>query len=122
MTAGMSKAKARRASKSKANGMSRARAGLPAKAGKRRPHNIVKDQHGNYVAAPFKDYAKAEEPEVKMWEMPEGRSPITVPKDLLWKAERIINSKSGADPFLKDRLRTHLSLGLISDIKELEAA
>ena len=52
MPAGISTAKARRNSKTKASAC-RAKLGLPAKAGKRRPHNIMKDSKGDYIAAPF---------------------------------------------------------------------
>ena len=69
MASGISNAKGRRSSKTKNNGKSRAKIGLPAKAGKRRPHNIVKGKDGNYVAGPFVARPKIEQDERRMFIM-----------------------------------------------------
>lgn len=63
MPAGMSKAKARQNSKTKASGFSRAKVNAVAKAGKRRPHNIMHDSRGDYIAAPFVPRPKKEKEE-----------------------------------------------------------
>lgn len=55
--------------KKKSLGSIRAKAGLPAKAGRRRPHNIMKDKSGNYVAAPYKARPKVEKVEKLMFIM-----------------------------------------------------
>ena len=68
MATGMSKAKARRNSKTKARA-SRAKLGLPAKAGKRRPHNIMHDKNGDYTAAPFVARPRDDSPEPKAYMM-----------------------------------------------------
>jgi len=68
MATGMSKAKARRNSKTKARAP-RSKLGLPAKAGKRRPHNIMHDKNGDYTAAPFVARPKDDSPEPKAYMM-----------------------------------------------------
>lgn len=120
MPAGMSDAKARRNSKTKSNGKSRARAGLPAKAGKRRPHNIVKDASGNYVMAAFKEHEKVVPEPVRFYEQTHevtgyhGKPQGAVLKDGLIKINKMQrNTKNNSDPFLFDRMRTHFVNGLL---------
>lgn len=120
MAAGMSNAKARRNSKTKSNGHSRARAGLPAKAGKRRPHNIVKDASGNYIMAPFKEREKVAPEVTRHYEQTHevtgyrGKPYGAVLKDGLLKISKMQrNAKNNSDPFLFDRMRTHFVNGLL---------
>jgi hypothetical protein len=68
MPAGISKAKGRRNSKTMRSANSRAKLNLPAKAGKRRPHNIVK-KGDDYIAAAFNPRPKVEKDEKRMFIM-----------------------------------------------------
>lgn len=65
----MSNGVARRNAKTKRSGKSRGLLGLPAKAGKRRPHNITKDSKGNYIAAPFVARPRKDKDERRMFIM-----------------------------------------------------
>ena len=121
MATGMSKAKARQNSKTKARA-SRAKLGLPAKAGKRRPHNITKDKNGDYIMAPFVARPKDDSPEPKAYMMTHevkvgDRIPVPyghVRKDGLEKiASMKRSSKSLSDPFVFDRMATHFVNGLV---------
>lgn len=121
MATGMSKAKARRNSKTKARA-SRAKLGLPAKAGKRRPHNIMHDKNGDYVAAPFVARHKDIGPEPKAYMMTHevkvgDRLPVPtghVRREGLAKiASMKRSSKSLSDPFVFDRMATHFVNGLV---------
>jgi len=121
MATGISKAKGRRNSKTKAKA-SRAKLGLVAKAGKRRPHNIIKDSHGSYMAAPFVPRPRDDSPEPKAYMMThevkvEDRIPVPyghVRKDGLDKiASMKRNSKNLSDPFIFDRMATHFVNGLV---------
>lgn len=121
MATGMSKAKARRNSKTKARA-SRAKLGLPAKAGKRRPKNIMHDKNGDYTAAPFVARPKDDSPEPKAYMMTHevkvgDRIPVPsghVRKDGLEKiASMKRNSKNLSDPFIFDRMATHFVNGLV---------
>lgn len=64
--------------KKKSLGSIRAKVGLPAKAGRRRPHNIMKDKNGDYVAAPFKARPKVEKVEKPMFIMDYTVKPVRV--------------------------------------------
>ena len=121
MATGMSKAKARQNSKTKARA-SRAKLGLPAKAGKRRPHNITKDKNGDYVAAPFVARPKDTGPEPKAYMMTHevkvgDRIPVPsghIRKDGLEKIASMKRSSKGlSDPFIFDRMATHFVNGLV---------
>ncbi len=118
MPAGISTAKARRNSKTKASA-SRAKIGLPAKAGKRRPHNIKHDAFGNYVAADFSPRVKEQKAEEKGFVMPESKvTTIIKPSGVaLYDGLACINkmeqtSKINSDPFAFQRMRTHFKHGL----------
>ncbi len=120
MPAGMSKAKARQNSKTKNYGASRARLGLPAKAGKRRPHNIKADGKGNYIAADFKPRPKVEVKEVKPYIMTETKEKANPPvgaalKEGMRKIQEMErrHGASMSDPFAFKRMRTHFKLGLV---------
>ena len=121
MATGMSKAKGRRNSKTKARA-SRAKLGLPAKAGKRRPHNIMHDKNGDYVAAPFVARPKDTGPEPKAYMMTHevkvgDRLPVPtshVRRDGLAKiASMKRGTKNLSDPFIFDRMATHFVNGLV---------
>jgi len=121
MATGMSKAKARRNSKTKARAP-RSKLGLPAKAGKRRPHNIMHDKNGDYTAAPFVARPKDDSPEPKAYMMTHevkvgDRIPVPsghVRKEGLAKiASMKRSSKSLSDPFVFDRMATHFVNGLV---------
>ena len=121
MATGMSKAKARQNSKTKARA-SRAKLGLPAKAGKRRPHNITKDKNGDYMAAPFVARPRDDSPEPKAYMMTHDvkvgdRSPVPVGhnrRDGLAKNARMKRgTKNLSDPFVFDRMATHFVNGLV---------
>ena len=121
MATGMSKAKARQNSKTKARA-SRAKLGLPAKAGKRRPHNIMHDKNGDYTAAPFVARHKDDSPEPKAYMMTHevkvgDRLPVPtghLRKEGLAKiASMKRSSKSLSDPFVFDRMATHFVNGLV---------
>jgi len=98
------------------------RKALIAKAGKRRPHNITKDKHGDYVAAPFVARPKDTGPEPKAYMMTHevkvgDRIPVPsghIRKDGLAKiASMKRSSKSLSDPFVFDRMATHFVNGLV---------
>ena len=121
MAAGMSKAKARQASKTKAHA-SRAKIGLPAKAGKRRPHNIIHDKNGDYVAAPFVARPRDDSPEPKAYMMTHevkvgDRIPVPVGHHRGEGLAKIASMKRGtknlSDPFVFDRMATHFVNGLV---------
>ena len=121
MATGMSKAKARQNSKTKARA-SRAKLGLVAKAGKRRPHNIIKDSKGNYMAAPFVARPKVQEAEPRAYMMTHevkasDRIPVPtghVKRDGLAKiASMKRGTKNLSDPFVFDRMATHFVNGLV---------
>lgn len=121
MATGMSKAKARRNSKTKARAP-RSKLGLPAKAGKRRPHNIMRDKHGDYVAAPFVARPRDDSPEPKAYMMTHEvkvGDRIPVPHGHLRReglakiASMKRSSKSLSDPFVFDRMATHFVNGLV---------
>lgn len=121
MASGMSKAKARRNSKTKATA-SRVRLGLPAKAGKRRPHNIMRDKNGDYVAAVFVPRPKDDSPEPKAYMMTHDvkvGDRISVPtgvnrRDGLAKISSMKRGiKNLSDPFVFDRMATHFVNGLV---------
>ena len=121
MATGISKAKGRRNSKTKARA-SRAKLGLVAKAGKRRPHNIMKDSKGSYMAASFVARPRDDSPEPKAYMMTHevkvgDRIPVPsghVRKDGLEKiASMKRNSKNLSDPFIFDRMATHFVNGLV---------
>ena len=122
MASGISDAKARRNSKTKASFKSRAKAGLPAKAGKRRPHNIKHDKDGNYIAADFKPRPKVDyDHQFKGYVMREMRNEHITPvpsgrvlsegMDKIWQLERRAGLFS--DPFVFARMRTHFRHGLL---------
>lgn len=121
MAAGMSKAKARQNSKTKTKA-NRAKIGLPAKAGKRRPHNIIHDKNGDYVAAPFVARPKIQEAEPNAYmqthEVKESdRLPVPSGHVLKEGLARIASMKRGtknlSDPFVFDRMATHFVNGLV---------
>ena len=121
MATGISKAKARQNSKTKARA-SRAKLGLVAKAGKRRPHNIVHDKDGNYVAAPFVARPKDDSPEPKAYMMTQevklgDRIPVPTGVNRREGLAKIASMKRGtknlSDPFVFDRMATHFVNGLV---------
>lgn len=121
MATGMSKAKARQNSKTKARA-SRAKLGLPAKAGKRRPHNIIHDKNGDYVAAAFVPRPKVQEAEAKAYMMTHevkasDRIPVPVGHVRREGLAKIASMKRGtknlSDPFVFDRMATHFVNGLV---------
>ena len=123
MASGISKAKGRRSSKMKAKG-GRAKAGLPAKAGRRRPHNIVKNAHGDYVAADFKPRPKLDKVDDKSYIMSETKfTTISIPygailRDGLMRIDAMErHSKANSDPFAFNRMRTHFKLGIFEFTK-----
>ncbi len=117
MPAGMSKAKARQNSKTKARA-SRMKLGLPAKAGKRRPHNIMHDGKGDYVAAPFVARVKEQKAEPKAYIQGDVTERVHVPtgaelRDGLARIASMKRSaKNNSDPFAFDRMATHYRHGL----------
>jgi hypothetical protein len=121
MASGISKAKGRRSSKMKAKG-GRGKANLPAKAGKRRPHNIMHDKDGNYVAAPFVARPRDDGPEPKVYMMTHevkvgDRIPVptgAIRRDGLAKiAGMKRHAKNLSDPFVFDRMTAHFVNGLV---------
>ena len=121
MPAGMSTGKARRNAKTK-NRASRAKIGLPAKAGKRRPHNIIHDKNGDYVSAPFVARPRDDSPEPRAYMMTHevrvgDRTPVPtghVRRDGLAKiASMKRGTKNLSDPFVFDRMATHFVNGLV---------
>ncbi len=121
MPAGMSTAKARQNSKTKARA-SRSKLGLVAKAGKRRPHNIVKDASGSYKMADFKARPKDDTPEPKAYMMTHevkvgDRIPVPTghhrTEGLAKIASMKRHSKNLSDPFVFDRMATHFVHGLV---------
>ncbi len=123
MPAGMSKAKARQNSKTKARA-SRAKLGLPAKAGKRRPHNIMHDGKGDYVAAPFVARVKEQKAEPKAYIQGDVTDRVHIPvgvelRDGLARiASMKRTTKNNSDPFTFDRMATHYRHGLFDFHKE----
>ncbi len=117
MATGMSKAKARQNSKTKAKA-SRAKLGLPAKAGKRRPHNVMRDKNGDYVAAPFVARPRDLTPEPKAYIQGDVTDRVHVPdgvelRDGLARIDNMErNTKGNSDPFAFQRMRTHFRHGL----------
>lgn len=118
MPAGMSKAKARQNSRTKARA-SRAKANLPAKAGKRRPHNIKHDASGNYIAADMKPRPKLDiKPSVgyTMPDRPNERVNKPTGAVLREGMNRIRsmerNTKGNSDPFAFMRMKTHFQNGI----------
>ena len=121
MPAGMSKAKARQNSKTK-NRASRAKLGLPAKAGKRRPHNIVHSKDGDYIAAPFVARPREDKQEPKAYMMTHEvkvGDRISVPTGAVKReglakiASMKSHSKTVSDPFMFDRMAAHFVNGLV---------
>ncbi len=121
MATGMSKAKARQNSKTKARA-SRAKLGLVAKAGKRRPNNIMKDKHGSYMAAPFVARPRDDSPEPKAYMMTHevklgDRIPVPTGRHRREGLAKIASMKRGtknlSDPFVFDRMATHFVNGLV---------
>ena len=121
MATGISKAKARRNSKTKARA-SRAKLGLVAKAGKRRPNNITKDKHGSYMAAPFVARPRDDSPEPKAYMMTHevkvgDRIPVPTGHHRREGLAKIASMKRGtknlSDPFVFDRMATHFVNGLV---------
>lgn len=126
MPAGMSTAKARQNSKTKARA-SRAKLGLPAKAGKRRPHNIIKDSKGDYIAAPFVARPRDDKPEAKAYMMTHDvktgdRTPVPSGATLAEGMARIRgmerHSKNNSDPFAFMRMKAHFQNGIFEFGKE----
>ena len=123
MATGMSTAKARRNSKTKARA-SRAKLGLPAKAGKRRPHNIMKDGKGDYMAAPFVARVKEQKAEPKAYIQGDVTDRVHIPvgvelRDGLARiASMKRTAKNNSDPFAFDRMATHFKHGLFEFGKE----
>lgn len=123
MPAGMSKAKARQNSKTKTRA-SRAKLGLPAKAGKRRPHNIMHDGKGDYIAAPFVARVREQKAEPKAYIQGDVTERVHVPVDaelrdgLARIASMKRSSKNNSDPFAFDRMATHYRHGLFEFGKE----
>lgn len=121
MATGISKAKGRRNSKTKAKA-SRSKLGLVAKAGKRRPHNIMKDGHGSYMAAPFVPRPRDDNPEPKAYTMTHevkagDRIPVPTGVNRREGLAKIASMKRGtknlSDPFVFDRMATHFVNGLV---------
>ena len=121
MASGMSKAKARRNSKTKARAP-RSKLGLPAKAGKRRPHNIMHDKNGDYVAAPFVARPRDDSPEPKAYMQTHDvkvgdRIPVPTGANRRDGLAKIASMKRGtrnlSDPFVFDRMATHFVNGLV---------
>ena len=121
MATGMSKAKARRNSKTKARAP-RSKLGLPAKAGKRRSHNITKDKNGDYIMAPFVARPKDDSPEPKAYMMTHevkvgDRLPVPTGHVRKEGLDKIASMKRGtknlSDPFVFDRMATHFVNGLV---------
>ena len=112
---------ARQNSKTKARA-SRAKLGLVAKAGKRRPHNIMKDKHGSYMAAPFVARPRDDSPEPKAYMMTHevklgDRIPVPSGVNRRDGLAKIASMKRGtknlSDPFVFDRMATHFVNGLV---------
>lgn len=93
-----------------------------AKAGRRRPHNIIHDKDGNYVAAPFVARPKAQEAEPKAYMQTHevkasDRLPIPTGHVRREGLAKIASMKRGtknlSDPFVFDRMATHFVNGLV---------
>lgn len=123
MATGMSKAKARQNSRTKARA-SRAKLGLPAKAGKRRPHNIMHDKNGDYVAAPFVARVKEQKAEPKAYIQGDVTERVHIPSGVELRdglariASMKRSAKNNSDPFAFDRMATHFKHGLFEFGKE----
>lgn len=98
------------------------RKALVAKAGKRRPHNIVKDSQGNYISAPFKAREREQVSEPKVYMMTHDvkasdRIPVPVGHHRREGLAKIASMKRGtrnlSDPFVFDRMATHFVNGLV---------
>ncbi len=93
-----------------------------AKAGRRRPHNIVHDKDGNYVSAPFKARPRDDSPEPKAYMMTHevkvgDRIPVPTSRHRREGLAKIASMKRGtknlSDPFVFDRMATHFVNGLV---------
>lgn len=98
------------------------RKALVAKAGKRRPHNIIKDSQGNYISAPFKAREREQVAEPKVYMMTHDvkasdRIPVPVGHHRREGLAKIASMKRGtrnlSDPFVFDRMATHFVNGLV---------
>ena len=98
------------------------RKALVAKAGKRRPHNIMHDKNGDYVAAPFVARPRSQVAEPKVYMMTHDvkasdRIPVPVGNQLKEGLAKIASMKRGtrnlSDPFVFDRMATHFVNGLV---------
>lgn len=98
------------------------RKAVVAKAGRRRPHNIIHDKDGNYVAAPFKARPKLEIAEPKAYMQTHevkssDRLPIPTGHVRREGLAKIASMKRGtknlSDPFVFDRMATHFVNGLV---------
>lgn len=120
MASGISKAKGRRNSKTKASAC-RAKLGLPAKAGKRRPHNIMKDKQGNYILAPFVPRPREEYKETPAFTIKDVQANHQVIKPtghvlnegLAKIAAMKYNNRNTSDPFMWRRMACHYANGLL---------
>jgi hypothetical protein len=93
-----------------------------AKAGRRRPHNIIHDKDGNYVSAPFKARPKLDVAEPKAYMMTHeiklgDRIPVPTGVNRRDGLAKIASMKRGtknlSDPFVFDRMATHFVNGLV---------
>ncbi len=100
------------------------RKALVAKAGRRRPHNIVKDSQGNYVSGPFVARVREQKAEPKAYiqgdltgrvHSPEG---VELREGLARIASMRRSTKNNSDPFTFDRMATHYRHGLFEFGKE----
>jgi len=101
------------------------RKAMIAKAGRRRPHNIVKNAHGDYVSADFKPRPKMEKVEAKSYQMSETKfTTIMIPhgavlRDGMMRIDTMErHSKANSDPFAFNRMRTHFKHGIFEFGKE----
>ncbi len=98
------------------------RKSVVAKAGKRRPHNIIHNKDGDYVAASFVARPKDTGPEPKAYMMTHDvkvgdRIPVPTGHVRREGLAKIASMKRGtrnlSDPFVFDRMATHFVNGLI---------
>ena len=98
------------------------RKAINAKAGRRRPHNIVHDKDGNYEAAIFKARPKLDVVETKAYMMTHevkvgDRIPVLTGANRREGLAKIASMKRGtknlSDPFVFDRMATHFVNGLV---------
>lgn len=100
------------------------RKALVAKAGRRRPHNIVKDSQGNYVSGPLVARVKEQKAEPKAYIQGDVTERVHVPtgaelRDGLSRIASMKRSaKNNSDPFAFDRMATHYRHGLFEFGKE----